>query len=92
MRAKWGSLTVRDDGFTNLDGTRGANTFRPQSHLVAGIFAAYRAPINRNNLEACMLKTVLAGALALAMTGPLSVSEPGFGPAPAVAQEARRRS
>ena len=30
---------------------------------------------------------VLAGAVALAMMGPLSVSEHGFGPAPAVAQE-----
>ena len=31
-----------------------------------------------------MNKAVLAGALALAMMGPLSVSEHGFGPAPAV--------
>ena len=35
-----------------------------------------------------MIKTVLAGALALAMMGPLSVSQHGFGPAPASAQEA----
>jgi hypothetical protein len=35
-----------------------------------------------------MRKAVLAGAVALAMTGPLLVSEQGFGPAPASAQEA----
>jgi len=35
-----------------------------------------------------MRKTVLAGAFALAMMGPLSVSQHGFGPAPASAQEA----
>ena len=35
-----------------------------------------------------MKKAVFAGALALAMMGPLSVSEHGFGPAPASAQEA----
>jgi hypothetical protein len=34
-----------------------------------------------------MNRAVLAGALALAMMGPLSVSQHGFGPAPAVAQE-----
>ena len=34
-----------------------------------------------------MNMAVLAGAVALAMMGPLSVSEHGFGPAPAVAQE-----
>jgi hypothetical protein len=34
-----------------------------------------------------MNMAVLAGAVALAMVGPLSVSEHGFGPAPAVAQE-----
>ena len=34
-----------------------------------------------------MIKAVFAGALALAMMGPLSVSEHGFGPAPAAAQE-----
>ena len=41
-----------------------------------------------------MNMAVLAGAVALAMVGPLSVSEHGFGPAPAVAQEgwARRSS
>ena len=36
-----------------------------------------------------MKKTVFAGALALAMMGPLSVSQHGFGPAPASAQEAQ---
>ena len=35
-----------------------------------------------------MKKTVFAGALALAMMGPLSVSQHGFGPASASAQEA----
>ena len=34
-----------------------------------------------------MIKAVFAGALALAMMGPLSVSEHGFGPAAAAAQE-----
>ena len=34
-----------------------------------------------------MRKAVFAGAVALAMVGPLSVSEDGLGPAPAVAQE-----
>jgi hypothetical protein len=34
-----------------------------------------------------MKKTVFAGALALAMMGPLSVSQDGFGPASASAQE-----
>ena len=35
-----------------------------------------------------MNKAVLAGVLGLAMMGPLSVSQHGFGPAPASAQEA----
>src|ERR1700738_4843345 len=35
----------------------------------------------------CMTKAVFAGALALAMMGPLLVSEKGFGPASASAQE-----
>ena len=39
-----------------------------------------------------MNKAVLAGALALAMMGPLSVSEHGFGPAPAWPKRARRSS
>jgi hypothetical protein len=34
-----------------------------------------------------MRKAVFAGAVALAMTGPLLVSEHGFGPAPASAQD-----
>jgi len=36
-----------------------------------------------------MNKAVFAGALALAMMGPLLVSEHGFGPAPASAQESQ---
>src|SRR3954451_8317914 len=37
--------------------------------------------------ENCMRKAVFAGAVALAMMGPLLVSEQGFGPASASAQE-----
>jgi hypothetical protein len=51
------------------------------------MFAAYRAPI-KHITGGLMNKAVFAGALALAMMGPLSVSQHGFGVAPAAAQEA----
>jgi len=38
-------------------------------------------------MENCMRKAVFAGAVALAMMGPLLVSEHGFGPATASAQD-----
>jgi hypothetical protein len=63
-------------------------TFRPHFLLVRDAFSAYRARITRNNeLENCMRKAVFAGAVALAMVGPLLVSEHGLGVAPAAAQE-----
>jgi hypothetical protein len=52
MRAKWGTLTVRNANSSSLMERGAANTFRPQFHLVAGMFAAYRAPINQITLEA----------------------------------------
>jgi hypothetical protein len=51
------------------------------------MIGAYRAGIIANpNWRSCMRKAVFAGAVALAMMGPLFVSEHGFGPASASAQ------
>jgi hypothetical protein len=46
-----------------------------------------RAHHSQPELENCMRKAVFAGAVALAMVGPLCVSERGFGVTPAAAQE-----
>jgi hypothetical protein len=52
------------------------------------VIGAYRAHHHcKPELENCMRKAVFAGAIALAMMGPLFVSEQGFGPVSASAQE-----
>jgi hypothetical protein len=62
-------------------------TFRPHFDLFAGVIGPYRAHIIANRMESCMRKAVFAGAVALAMMGPLFVSKHGFGPAAASAQD-----
>src|SRR3954468_11259000 len=72
---------IRDDAATRT-------TIRPHFQLVKIMFGAYSRAITLNSgLENCMRKAVLAGAAALAMMGPLLVSEHGIGPAAASAQE-----
>src|ERR1041384_8791200 len=64
------------------------------AHFVR-IFFVLRARLVRNrpfiianpDWRACMKKAVFAGAVAVAMLGPLLGSEHGFGPAPAAAQD-----
>jgi hypothetical protein len=56
--------------------------------LLRARFLSIRRVIIANLIgENCMRKAVFAGAVALAMMGPLLVSEQGFGPASASAQE-----
>jgi hypothetical protein len=60
----------------------------PHFQLVESTFGAYSRAITRQlELENCMRKAVFAGAIALAIMGPLLVSEHGIGPSTASAQE-----
>ena len=63
-------------------------TMCPHFQRVQITFGAYsRAITCKHELENCMRKAVFAGAAALAMMGPLVISEKGIGPSTASAQE-----